>query len=359
LSESINSILKYSGKLFNLVLLYKKFIRKKNKKEDNKKEMKSKKAEIFNILENYFDILLTEKLSIKQIKEDQEHFNILNQLKVLRKFGLFSSKKLSELQAKILKKRSKELKRYLNGEGNLEGISSPFFHRRNSAQIKTSRLEIFKRKRKKKKLIYNNLYLFKDNDSDNDNTNMEIKKEIFDILNTDYGNVSNDAEENNMFLEKRRKVKKEEKKKFIKIKKNDKPLARLKDEMLNEEILKKFQKKEEIRDKQTEKEDNRDKKIYEFFAKIQRLKRKQNLDNQNDINSFIDEQIELNNEIPKDKEDGRLNTFLQEFLYQRNREKYAFDMKNKRIAFMSPITFTSPHENCYLTQPFKFMTNKK
>lgn len=40
---------------------------------------------------------------------------------------------------------------------------------------------------------------------------MQIKKEIYDILNTDYGNISNDAGENNMFLEKRRKVKKEEK----------------------------------------------------------------------------------------------------------------------------------------------------
>ena len=143
------------------------------------------------------------------------------------------------------------------------------------------------------------------------------------------------------------------------IKKNDKPLARLKDEMLNEELLKKFQKKVDIKDKYTEKEEKRDKKLYEFFAKIQKLKRRQNLDNINEINSFIDEQIELNNEIPKDKDDGRLNTFLQEFLYQRSREKYAIDMKNKRITYMSPITFTSPHENCYLTQPFKFMTNKK
>ena len=345
--------------LFNLVVLYKKFIRKKNKKEDNKKEMKSKKEEIFNIIQNYFDILLTEKLSIKEIKEDQVHFNILNQLKVLRKFGLFSSKKLLELQAKILKKRAKDLERYLNGEENWENISSKLFHRRNSAKLKSTRLEIFNRRKKKKKLIYNNLYLFKDNDSDNDKTNMQIKKEIYDILNTDYGNINNEARENNMMLEKRRKIKKEEKKKFIKIKKNDKPLARLKDEILNEEILKKLQKKDEKREKQTEKEDIRDKKIYEFFAKIQRLKRRQNLDNINEINSFIDEQIELNNEIPKEKDDGRLNTFLQEFLYQRSREKYAFDMKNKRITYMSPITFTSPHENCYLTQPFKFMTNKK
>ena len=346
-------------KLFNLVVFYKKFIRKKNKKEDNKKEMKSKKEEIFNIIQNYFEILLTEKLSIKQIKEDQAHFNILNQLKVLKKFGLFSSKKLFELQAKILKKRAKELERFLNGEENWENISSQLFHRRNSTKLKSTRLQIFNKRKKKNKLVYNNLYLYKDNDSDNDKTDMQIKKEIYDILNTDYGNISNDAGENNMFLEKRRKVKKEEKKKFIKIKKNDRPLARLTDEKLDVEIFKKLQKKDEIRDKKTEMEEIRDKKIYEFFAKIQRLKRRQNLDNQNEINSFIDEQIELNNEIPKEKDDGRLNSFLQEFLYQRGREKYACEMKNKRITYMSPITFTSPHENCYLTQPFKFMTNKK
>jgi hypothetical protein len=321
--------------------------------------MKSKKAEIVNILQNYFDILLSEKLSIKQIKEDQVHFNILKQLKIMRKFGLFSSKKLTELQAKILKKREKELQRYLNGEENWESLSSRLFHRRNSTKLKTTRLEIFNKRAKKKKLVYNNLYLYKDNDSDNDKTNMEIKQEIYDILNTDYGNISNDAGENNMFLEKRRKVKKEEKKKFIKIKKNDRPLARLTDEKLDVEIFKKLQKKDEIRDKKTEMEEIRDKKIYEFFAKIQRLKRRQNLDNQNEINSFIDEQIELNNEIPKDKDDGRLNSFLEEFLYQRSREKYASDLKNKRITYMSPITFTSPHENCYFTQPFKFMTNKK
>ena len=344
--------------LYNLVVLYKKFIRKKNKKEENKKEMKSKKEEIFNIMQNYFDILLTEKLSIKQIKEDQVHFNLLNKLKVLRKFGLFSSKKLMELQAKILKKRDKELQKFLNGEENWESISSKLFHRKNSAKLRTTRLKVFNRRRQKNKLIYNNLYLYKNNDSDDDKTNIQIKKEIYDILNTDYGNISNDIGENNMFLEKRRKPKKE-KKQFIKIKKNDRPLARLKDEILDEEILKKLQKKDKIRDEQTKKEEIRDKKIYDFFAKIQRLKRRQNFDNINEINSFIDEQIELNNEVPKEKDDGRLNTFLHEFLYQRSREKYAFDMKNKRITYMSPITFTSPHENCYLTQPFKFMTNKK
>ena len=59
---------------------------------------------------------------------------------------------------------------------------------------------------------------------------------------------------------------------------------------------------------------------------------------------FINQQIEQNKEIPKEKNGGRLNIFLQDFHYNRFRAKYETDSKNKRFGYISPIIFTFPNE---------------
>lgn len=52
------------------------------------------------------------------------------------------------------------------------------------------KFEFNRGKKKKANLFYNNPYLFKENDSDDENTtNSIIKKEIQEILNTDYANT--------------------------------------------------------------------------------------------------------------------------------------------------------------------------
>ena len=112
---------------------------------------------------------------------------------------------------------------------------------------------------------------------------------------------------------------------------------------MDEELLLKYKKRDEEEEEQLKKEEIRDKKIYEFFSKIQKLKNKK-FDNDEELDTFINQQIERNNEIGKDKNGGRLNVFLQEFHYNRKKAKYALDIRSKKIGFLSPIIFTSPNE---------------
>ena len=136
-------------------------------------------------------------------------------------------------------------------------------------------------------------------------------------------------------------------------KKVNRNFVKLKDELLDEEILLKNRRLYEESEEKLRKEEIRDKRIYDFFSKIQKLKNDKT--NKNDeFNSFIDEQIEKNKDIPKGKDMGRLNYFLQEFNNNRIRAKYEMDLKNKRIGFISPIIFTSPNETFNFTKGINF-----
>jgi len=367
LSSLLNE--KEANNLFNQVVKFAKYLRKRDKTEENRKQIQIKRLEINSIIQKYFEILLYENLTIKEIKEEKLHIEIHKQLKMLEKFGLYPIEELLDLEEACVEDRKEELEDYLKGGENYDKKwkkSKTFknsFHRFDSTgsyrtKYDKSSGEIHKRHT----LIYNNLYLFKDKgDSDDEKTDKMIKKEIQDILNTDYGNISNDTEraKNAPFLEKRRKYINEVKKKFVKIKGKDNNLIQLKDELLNEDILKSLRKESMIIDDKLKEEEIRDKRIYQFFAQIQKLKKRQYKNNEEEINSFIDHQIENNNDILKEKDDGRLNFFLQEFNLNRIRAKFAFNSKYKRIGYISPIIFTSRNDNFNMSQANKFDGNKK
>ena len=190
-------------------------------------------------------------------------------------------------------------------------------------------------------MVFNNSYLYGEGEGsdDEEKTNNLIKKEIQDILNTDYGQGPIKLTNTPLVLSKRRKNVETYKKKFIKRIQNRK-LAQLEDELLDEDLLLKNRKKNQETEEQLRREEIRDKRIYEFFAKIQELKK-----NNIEINTFIDKQIEQNKEVTnKDKDVGRLNFFLQEFNHNRIRAKYEIDMRHKKIGFLSPIIFSSPND---------------
>jgi len=359
---------KESNNLFNLVVNFAKYLRKRDKTEENRKKIQIKRLEINSIFQKYFEILLFENLTIKEIKEEKVHIEIHKQLKILEKFGLYPKEVLLELEEECLENRKEELEDYLKGGEDYDKkwkksktFKSPFHRLDSTGSYRTEYDKSSGEIHKRHTLIYNNLYLFKDKgDSDDEKTDKLIKKEIQDILNTDYGNISNDTDrsKNAPFFEKRRKYNNGVKKKFVKIKGKDIDLIQLKDELINEDILNSLRKESKIIDDKLKEEEIRDKRIYQFFAQIQKLKKTQYKNNQDEINSFIDHQIENNNDILKEKDDGRLNFFLQEFNLNRIRAKFAFNSRYKKIGYISPIIFTSRNENLNKSQA-NFVGNKK
>ena len=368
--------------LFNNIMELKDMLRKRNKTEDIKKEIQNKRNEIKEIIYSFFEQLLN-KLSIKEIKEEEQHLEIFKELQKLQNFGIYTSKDLNYIVNRILEERHEELLKYEKGyddNNNKKEISkNKKMKRRNSAiegvfnkqKLKIKRLkstivdnyfkfEFNKEKRKKANLIYNNSYLFKENDSDDENTsNSIIKKEIQEILNFDYGNTPTKIKKTPFLIsKKRKKFQNIAPKEFIK-KRETLKFLRINDEELDVEMLLKNKKRNEELEEQLKKEEIRDKKIYDFFAKIQKLKKGNVLNNDDEINSFIDQQIELNNEIPRDKNGGRLNIFLQDFQSNRIRAKYNFNLKYKKIGYISPIIFTSPNETYNFKRNIFSINNKK
>jgi hypothetical protein len=182
--------------------------------------------------------------------------------------------------------------------------------------------------------------LFKNNESDDENkTNLRIKKEIQDILNTDYGNIPIKIADTTILYSRRRKNPAVIKRKYVK-RTTNRNFIRLNDEKLDEKLMFKNVIRYRESEEQLKKEEIRDKKIYDFFSKIQKLKKNK----YNELDIFINKQMELNNEIQIDKNGGRLNIFLQDFHLNRIRAKYQVDLKNKRFGFLSPVVFTSPND---------------
>ena len=362
-----------SYNLFSLLLELKKYLRIRNKDEVTIKNIKIKKIDIKNIIDKYFEILLS-KLSIQEIKYEKQHIEIFKQLDILKKYGLYTLKELNDLEDRILlERREEEIDEndYVNEYDKEEQKSEysrkrstsidPVFRRRYTQKLKTFKGNKFKKffkekKNLKKNLIFNNSYLLKENEEndsdDEDKNNLLIKKEIQDILNTDYGNIPVKMDDTSISFSNRRKSEEYIKKEYQK-KKVNRNFVKLKDELLDEEILLKNRRLYEESEEKLRKEEIRDKRIYDFFSKIQKLKNDKT--NKNDeFNSFIDEQIEKNKDIPKGKDMGRLNYFLQEFNNNRIRAKYEMDLKNKRIGFISPIIFTSPNETFNFTKGINF-----
>ena len=90
-------------------------------------------------------------------------------------------------------------------------------------------------------------------------------------------------------------------------------------------------------------EEIRDKRLYDFFAKIQRLKNGKIKNFEEELNLLIDGQIDEADRI-RVKKEARMNYFLQEFQFNRIKAKYNSDYKNKKFDFLSPIIFSTEHK---------------
>ena len=90
-------------------------------------------------------------------------------------------------------------------------------------------------------------------------------------------------------------------------------------------------------------EEIRDKRLYDFFAKIQRLKNGKIKNFEEELNLLIDGQIDEADRI-RVKKEARMNYFLQEFQLNRVKAKYFSDYKNKKLDYLSPLIFTTENK---------------
>ena len=359
-----------SKNLFNLIFEFKKQLRKKDKNEEDKKIIKESKNHIKETVNKYFETLIS-KLPVNNIKYEGVHLNILNELELLQRYGLYTRKDLNKLVKKSLELRydeeDKKPKRYSKFYyyDDYDDYFGDKSEKKQRIMKKSASTEVLSKKnknkkfgnlifdnlktkfkQKKKKLIYNNSYLFKDNHSDYDEQNkFIIKKEIQEILNKEYNEMIKTKKEEIM-KEKKRKNREFYLAKKVPFKKRTirrNNIVRLTDELINDDLLNKNNIDKEALKRELEKEKERDKKIYEFFGKIQNLKKyKRNSLDEVKLNQFLDQQIE---EKLKNKTHQRLYNFLEEFNLNRLRAKNINFSLNKRIGYVSPIIFTSPNEN--------------
>ena len=359
-----------SKNVFNSMFELKKYLRKKNKVEEDKEIIKENKNQIKAAVNKYFETLVS-KLSNNHIKNENIHLNVLNELELIQKYGVFTFKDLKKLVKRAMEQRyddSDDEKRYnynrfyyyneydeYFGTGKKEK-KYKIMKKSASAEVKMKK-NAFKKfvrvkydkikskfKQPKKNLIYNNSYLFKDNHSDNDEQNkLIVKKEIQEILDKEYNEIIKRKKEE-IFREKKRKEREVflQKKTPFKKKEQKRQIMRLVDEPINEVLLNKKKIDKEVDRKQLEKEKEIDKKMYEFFSKIQKLKKRRDSYDEEKLNKFIDQEID---KTIKSRQKQRLYYFLEEFNLNRIRAKNVNVNNNKRLGFLSPIIFTSPNEN--------------
>ena len=164
-----------------------------------------------------------------------------------------------------------------------------------------------------------------------------LRKEVEDILNTDYGADY-----------KYKKIRSEDKRKKTNKKRKAKKITESKKNIMEMEEYSAIEDHEEeqkiptIKETEEQKmiEELRDKRLQEFFKKIQKLKSGNFINFEEELNSLIEEQYD-HDVIVKEKKEMRMNSFMKDFLFSRDKAKYNSDFKNKQIGFVSPVIFMS------------------
>ena len=130
----------------------------------------------------------------------------------------------------------------------------------------------------------------------------------------------------------------EKKKKFSKNKNANLKLKRfsMQDEEVHEEDnSQKLKELEELKE-----EELKEKKLKEFFERIRKLKNGEFKDFDEELNQLINEIMDKKDVISKNKE-NRMNSFIEQFQYNRMKNKSKNKYYNKGFNFISPVRFIS------------------
>ena len=77
----------------------------------------------------------------------------------------------------------------------------------------------------------------------------------------------------------------------------------------------------------------------EFFRKIQRLKDETLKDYEKELKLLVDEQLDRIDYAKSKENESRVNNFIQDLDYSRNKEIYSKIFYSQRMHFVSPIIF--------------------
>ena len=298
------------------------------KDKEIKEIINSKRYTIYKIVNRFFTNWIKKDLSMKII-DTEKYRNKLQKLVRIQSYSIFLERNLKILEKKyIIPYLEKEKKRKEQEE-----------ERRAKLRRKKLALEEFERykrlieEKKRKGLIYDNSYLFKNSKK----KQFKLRKEVEEILNTDYGK----------YYQKKHVKFEYKEKKIPKKKKGKKTSVSRKSFLEKKELTKEERDEEEERirlfkemEERQRREEIFDKRLRDFFNRIHKLKNGEFKDFDEELNFLMEEQIDQA-ERAKENIENRMNSFMKDFQFNRVKAKYNMDFKNKQFEYISPIIFTS------------------
>ena len=317
-------------------------LNKKSKTEDDYQKLRLCRKRIKLIIKKLIEKMKKENLT-KSEKSNSNNFlpKSLEGKKALYRYLRF-------LELKIRRKLEKEDQlgesaisseresdESFNENSNSDGIK--FFSFLDIKEENNDKLKVQeKNKKSRKNLIYDNLYLY--HKKDDEKKDIEIKQEVYDILNEKNDETNNEngekmnKEENTLsrgrrgkFTIRRRKFTKRSSLKFN--------LKKLEDD----------DKIETIKENDDNDKKNLERRIAKFYEKIQKLKRGEidMSDYEDELSELMTEQIDkINYEVDKAKE-LRIINFFKNFQISRKNDLFGKNYLRNRLTFNSPINFIS------------------
>ena len=293
-------------------------------------QINSKRVAIFRLVNKFFINMILNDIK-KDSVEKLKYVKKLKKLEKIQNFGIFTYKNLLVLENKYVIP-------YLDEDERKKREMEERENRKLREQKALEEYENYKKmleKKKKSQLIYDNSYLFKKEKS----KDIKIRKEVEDILNKEYEEFQShqQSRSNQRLISMITKRKKTDRKRKSKVKHINPKLKKL---QMQEESDKEEDNTKHLKDLEEEKkEELKDKKLKEFFERIRKLKNGEFKDFDEELNQLINE-IMIKDVISKNKE-NRMNSFIQNFEYNRQKNKYKSSFHNKGFNFVSPIRFIS------------------
>ena len=295
-------------------------------------QINSKRIALHKLINKYFINSMLDDIKNNTVEKDK-YAKKLKKLEKIQNFGIFTNKNLSILE-------NKYILQFLDEEERKRRVLEEKGNKKLREKIALEEFENYKKKLEKKRkdqLIYDNSYLFKKEKP----KEFKLRKEVEDIINKEYEEFQNHQNVRRstrlMSLISKRK-KPEKKKKFSKNKGNNLKLKKLQmQEEANEDANDSKQMKE-LEDQKLE--ELKDKRLKEFFERIRKLKNGEFKDFDEELNQLTNEIMDKKDVISKNKE-NRMNSFMQNFQYNRMKTKSNSKFNIKGFNFVSPIRFIS------------------
>ena len=305
----------------------------KSKKIDKevREQINLRRISSYRLVNKYFINLILDDIKNETVEKDK-YSNKLKKLEKIQNFGIFTYKNLSILESKYVIPYLEEEERKMKEQQEKE----------NKKLRERAALEEFENNKKSRKirksaLIYDNSYLFKKEKR----KEYKLRKEVEDLLNKEYNQFQQKEHirTNHRLMSLITKRKSIEKKK--KTSKKNYKNAKLKRLQMQDEDDEVEIKEKNIKDIEEQKmEELKDKKLKEFFEKIRKLKNGEFKDFDEELNQLINEIMDKKDVVSKNKE-NRMNSFMQNFEYNRIQNKAKDKYYNKGFNFVSPIRFIS------------------